>query len=550
MTDDAARHLGGWGVPVFRCAGRGFEAVADETLLGSFDGRDQRELHAHQISDRRVQLLVSMHERLHHELQWSSVWGVTAAMSGLLADAGIDSDRFRRVAGHANSSARHVHEVFATTIGVGVLGVPEGRLLLAGNRSYLDYLEAGLRLGGANEAWPWQFRESAIQMLLRSLMQPVELLELVDRGLGRLRLRDLAGTEYQPDRAFLAVADEAGGWWEACFADLLDSYPERGGDRGDTWARVLPEDSEAMETLKEWEETILIPALQEEATRRLSQVGFRVLSQEEYLQAVESLRESFAQYAPDTWSVEILTGRRRMQQEPLGAEREMIRLRQHKYKLHLIEPEDFSSDASRFLRHEPRPHVLAVYALPVVLKSQFASTDWLPQSGPATLGLVGELEGDVIPLAVLDRSVTPGELTRMFSSLPTTVVTTLTTTRERQFQDNVMELDEVVILVDLPLRLQVDAWLRISPQVRFRVMRLEGSLPLEMTVFHLDDLPNCWFVSLRSHEGFAELAQLIDGHSDALVHDLRVSEDSLASITSAVRWILTTWSTLREIPDD
>lgn len=536
--------------PVFRCAGRGFEALADETLLGSFDGRDQRELHAHQISDRRLQLLVSMHERLHHELQWSSIWGVTAAMSGLLADAGIDPERLRRVASYANSSARLVHETFATTIGVGVLGVPEGRMLLGGNRTYVDFLDAGLRLGGAAETWPWQFRESAIQMLLRSLMQPAALLDLVDVGFGTVRLRDIAGTEYQPDAALRAVAEHAGGWWATCFADVLDAYPDRGGDEGDAWARVLPEDPERMEALKAWEEMVLIPALQEVATSQLSALGFRVLSQVEYLQAVEALRESFTQHAPDSWNVEILAGRRRMEHEPLGAERETIYLRDRKYRIRLLDPDEFASDANTFLRHEPRPHVLATYALPAVLKRQFAAVDWLPESGPAVLGLVGDLDGDAVSLAVLDRSVSPLGLTRMFSSLPTTVVTTLTTTREGEYQEKVLELEEVVILVDLPLRLQVETWLQISPCVRFRVVQLGGSVPLEMTVFHLDDLPNCWFLSLRSHEGFAELAQLIDRYPDGLLHDLRIPADVLASVSSAVRWILTTWTTLSEIPDD
>jgi hypothetical protein len=72
-----------------------------------------------------------------------------------------------------------VHEVFATTISSGAVGVLEARGMLEGNNEYLGYLEAGLQLGGYG-GWPWQFRESAVQMVLRSLMPPRELLAIAE----------------------------------------------------------------------------------------------------------------------------------------------------------------------------------------------------------------------------------------------------------------------------------------------------------------------------------------------------------------------------------
>lgn len=550
MTGGAYDQSGDDGMPVFRCAQAGFEAFTGDVLLGSFDGRDQRELHAHQIPDRRTQLLVSMHERLHHELQWSTVWGVTAAMSGLLAGEGVDTPRLRSIATHANAGARQVHELFATTVGVGVVGVPEGRALLTGNSTYLSYLEAGLRLGGPDIDWPWQFRESAIQMLLRSLMQPAPLARVADLGFGKMRLRDLAEVDGQPDRVLARIGDEAGAWWAPCFADLENAHPMRGGDTGGTWERVLPDDAEQMDSLKRWEETVLIPTLQTVATSHLRRLGIAVLDQAEYLQAVEALAASFGEYAPTDWNVEILTGHRRMTHEPLGAERESIRLRTTPYDLRLVDPAEFNVHIEQFLRQAPRPHVQAIYALPEVLRRQFAPAPWLPRSGPPLLGIVGEPSGGSVAIAVLDRAVTPRQLTQMFTTLPTVVLTTLTTTREREFQDRIVELDEVVILVDLPLRLQLDAWLLIDDRVHFRVMPIEGAIPLELTVFHLDALPNCWFISIRSQEGFAEVAQLFDRHRNQLIHDLDLPDSIYADLTAAVRCILTMWQLLSEIPDD
>jgi hypothetical protein len=171
--------------PVFRCEDR------DHTgMLGSFNGRDSRQLMVF-ATERPAQLLVSIHEQLHHELQWSTAWGLIAAMAGLLADAGVEPDALARVARKANGACWQVHEVFATTISSGAVGMPLARQLMAGNDLYLGYLDEGLGLGGPADAAPWQFRESAMQMLLRSLMQPASLADLADRGFTRLRPSDL-----------------------------------------------------------------------------------------------------------------------------------------------------------------------------------------------------------------------------------------------------------------------------------------------------------------------------------------------------------------------
>lgn len=178
---------------VFGCR-NGFSAV-----LGSFDGRDRRTLMTHLVPDRPAQLLVSMHEQLHEELHWSTAWGVTSAMAGLLAGAGIRGDDLSAVAMTMNTVCREVHERFATTISSGAVGVPAAQVLLAGNPLYLGYLNDGLALGGPSDRWPWQFRESAVQMLLRVLMQPAELAGVAERGFSGLVLADIASETIHPD---------------------------------------------------------------------------------------------------------------------------------------------------------------------------------------------------------------------------------------------------------------------------------------------------------------------------------------------------------------
>src|SRR5262249_48751128 len=131
-------------------------------VLGGFDGRDSRELNVAAVAERPAQLLVSIHEQMHHELHWSTIWGLIGAMAGLLADADVRRDSLSAVADAVNGACWQVHEVFATTMSCGALGVTLARELLAGNDLYLGYLDEGLRLGGPAGAAPWQFRESAI----------------------------------------------------------------------------------------------------------------------------------------------------------------------------------------------------------------------------------------------------------------------------------------------------------------------------------------------------------------------------------------------------
>lgn len=200
------------------------------TLLGSFDGCDRRTLYTHSIGERPEQLLVSIHEQLHEELHSSTAWGVLAAMAGILAGAGAGRGpkSLGALALLMNDSCREVHELFATTVSCGAVGVPRARELLAGNPPYLEYLDNGLALGGAPERWPWQFRESAIQMLLRTLMQPAELGAIAEDGFTRLREQDLTPGGIHRDVRLLAVRPLAAGWWEPTFGRVLESHPLRG----------------------------------------------------------------------------------------------------------------------------------------------------------------------------------------------------------------------------------------------------------------------------------------------------------------------------------
>jgi hypothetical protein len=537
---------------VFACELSGFEALVGNALVGGFDGRDRRYLHSYAIGDRRAQLLVSHHEQLHHELHWSTTWGVVAAMAGLLAEAGVDGERLAAVAAAANTACRWVHEVFATTISAGVLGIESSRELLAATPRYAGYLEDGLALGGA-ERWPWQFRESAMQMLLRSLMQPVELLAVAERGFERVRVRDIAPDGLAPDGRLRAVIGEAGGWWTERFSELLREHPDRGGDRGDSRSRQLPDEPEAMERLKEWEEVVLIPALQDVATERLRRHGIGVLDPSEYLEAVNALTESLLRLGPDDWRVEILAERRPLNAEPLGAEREAIFLHRSRARVELIDQEELARRPTEFLAEAPGigKHVFALYVLRSVAQQQFVGLEQAGSDGPPLLALVGKVSGDgegrLVTLVVLRPEITPRQLQDMFTSVPLLALTTLSTTREPHLRERVLELERALVLVDLPLRLQVDAWIESAGRVRFRVISFEGERPLTLIVFRLEELANVWFLAFRGEAGYGELAQLLDRHPERLLPGLELAPDVRAAIVAASQQLLSLWHRFDEM---
>jgi hypothetical protein len=365
-------------------------------------------------------------------------------MAGLLARAGVRPEVLGAVATAMNCACREVHERFAATVSSGALGIPGARQLLAGDERYLAYLEDGVALGGPSDRWPWQFRESAIQMLLRTLMQPAELIAIAERGFAQLSLEDVADERMYPDVRLQAIGGSAGSWWEDSFAAVLASDPQRGGDTGGYWSRELPQDTEAMEVLKAWEDTVLIPALSDAARGHLAAAGMRALGQDEYLSVVDALRASFLELAPDGWQIEVFVERRRLHEEMLGAEREALILDRRRGQLELCEAAELSARAAEFLLEGPGgPQILAI------IRRQSAGLDELPVDGPPLVAMGGQPAtrdgGDRrLPLALMRPGLSPTQLAAMFASLPVITRSSLRTSLQESARHALLELPEAL----------------------------------------------------------------------------------------------------------
>lgn len=534
----------------FRCARRVFSQYVGERLLGGFDGQDRRDLHLYALTDSSHQALVSSHENLHHELHWSTVWGVLAAFSGMVADAGQDVARMRAVATFTNHVCRRVHEVFATTVSAGAFGLDEGFRMLVGNETYLGYLAEGLTLGGP-EHWPWQFRESAVRVLLHALMQPAVVADIAEAGFERVTVSKLAPSEALPDRCLAVVAGQAGDWWQPTFEELLAEYPDRGGELGDHRQRRLPRGSEAFGRLQEWEETVLVPRLRSTATRHLNRLGFRILDEAGYRQTMDALAVSFRALVPGSWQVLSPADQADTLAEPLGAKRESILLHDSQAEVVIRAQRELAAGSAEFLLG-PSNQVLGVYLDRSVVKRQFAGVAHLHDEGSAVLGLAGRPKqtagaGRVAPFVLLRPGLDPRDLTKIFTGIHPVFLTTLSTTRVQANQSPVTGVDSMHVLIDLPLSRQFDAWLTGGWTLRFREVELHGGRDLRCAVFGLDQLPGCRFLSYRSQAGWVELLRMVDRRRGELGAALELDTRAQAEIGSVTSWLMAAWWRLEEV---
>ncbi|MFT4218086.1 MAG: hypothetical protein QM619_13020 [Micropruina sp.] len=468
-------------------------------------------------------------------------------MSGLLAQTGVNATRLEAVARHLNRRAKSVHEIFATTISIGVLGVEKGQSLLSGNRRYLRYLEQGLDLGGDPTRWPWQFRESAAQMLLRALMQPRELMAIAEVGFDRLSLQEIERITPPDIRLFRAAA--AGSWWDDTFSRLLIDDPTRGGDAGDAWSRGLPTNSAEMDQLKAYEEGTLIPALAEAVRPRLASLGVHVLDEAEYLHVVEFLRASFTALAPDEWQIELLTDRRSMSQEPLGAERERIYIHHMPATAEIVSINGLDDAVFVHQDLDGRPAILATYLQGSSYATQFGITELSGQ--PVVLALAGRPHLDSsdkrhVPLALLAPPMTPEALHHAFTRMPVIVLTSLTVTRDRQLRDEILSLPTAFVLMDLPLNLQVSYWANDGWTVRFTAIDLQGAHDLTLLLFQLEQLPSLYFISYRTLAGFGEIAQILDRYPNNLSGGLAPEPKVIRQVMLVTNWLMAAWWRFQE----
>lgn len=163
-------------------------------ILGAYNHSDEWQLNAAALR-RADQVMVSLHERLHHELQHTTPWGLIARFAKELAEQNIDPDRLRLLFRFCRKQSAQTHETYATTMSL-IDAVP-GAEFLSESPDYRAYFEQGRRLARAHD---WSSGRFVADAILRSCMAPAMLGSAFRGDFVDLRLTDLETDAACPDR--------------------------------------------------------------------------------------------------------------------------------------------------------------------------------------------------------------------------------------------------------------------------------------------------------------------------------------------------------------
>jgi hypothetical protein len=539
---------------MFKCGTLGLDASLRFGSLGGYDGAAAWALTLANIRDDDEQWMAELHEGLHHELQISSGWGLIASMAWLLAGRGFRKHSLSELFHVMVEESRDTHEMFATCLSAASNGVGRARELLADNPRYLDYLERGIALVDAGDAEFWQFHHAAISAVLRVCMRPAATFELLDRGFQRLTRRDLDLGRDGPDRR-LSAFERLGGpsSWRAVFRDLLERYPDRGGDPAPGYGRRLPEAPEALERLHRFEGEVLLPRCHAHACAVLGSAGFPSVSSREQSRLAMALRSAVIAVDPAlAEQVVLATERRPLFEEALDFERQQVVLRD-RLPVQVVPVDETLRDPAAFRSGDSSgdQHACALWIDRQVARKQFAFPDGveLPELVTALTARAGAAgDNELVRVGLLPAGISPQECQQALGRTPLLVLTThATLARHGQALAMLQAVEPVFVLMDLPVGRHVGHWIRQGATVRVWVSpigRTGGRLGVATFAINRRH-PFVFFRVGSEASGHVLVDQLRQRHPGSVEDNEAARDDGWrAALGLAVDHVLSTWQVL------
>lgn len=466
---------------IFRCAGQGLDSLLQFGVLGSYDGAGAWSLVLANIDGDDEQRMAEMHEALHHELQISSGWGLVSSMAWLLSSRGFRRRALGEVSRVMVDESRHTHEVFATTLSAAADGIDRGYELLAGNPRYRGYLSRGLALADAADAGFWQFRHAAITAVLSVCMRPAATLDLLSRGFGDLNRRDLELARDSPDRR-LAAFERLGGAasWRPVFLDLLERYPDRGGDPAPDAGRRLPEDPEARDRLHRFEGEVLLPRCYEHVCAVLDSSGLPSVGTREQSRLANALHKAVTAADPGLADQIVLTKQRLpLHEEVFDVERQQVVLRE-RLPVRLSPAEETLRDPAVFqvAGDGVGQGACAIWIEAALARKQFAfpvGTE-LPEVVTALVNGFNAARTGALHLGMLPPGTTPQQCQRALGDTPVVALTTHATLATHADTLAMLQtVKPVFVLMDLPVTRHVGHWISQGATIRLSTSLIERS---------------------------------------------------------------------------
>ncbi|WP_426502655.1 hypothetical protein ACPPVO_34120 [Dactylosporangium sp. McL0621] len=494
----------------FACSRGGLASV----LLGGYDGTGSWSLVTANVHDPDEQMLVETHEGLHHELQASTAFGLVASLSGQLAGRGVRRFALRETFREMVDRSQRVHEVFATTLAAGVVGVEPARRLLADNPEYGGHLAAGLRLAGPSA--PEALRVTVAAAVLRCCMAPAAIATVIDRGFGGLRRVDLTA-DLAPD-ARLARFEAA--------------------DPAPAWDRLLHEVGEAPA------EDVL-RACYEQARHTLDRAGLPSIAWAEQLEVAEALRAAVDEVDSElAGRLNIVAERRPVLDDGLEYDRQKVVLRE-RLPAQVTELTDPRQARESF----GGAFACAVWMSRAVLAKQFRlpAQPALPDLVGALLTTSGHGGEPVVRLGLLPDGMTPGAVQAWLSPVPVVALTTHLTLFDQAVDARLRQARPVFVLMDLPIAWHVDDWIRQGATVRLALVPLDGPAGIELwlAAFTVDRRPGMRFLGVGGKVGMSVLVErLRQRHGERLLIDGEILRRDAAGVNAVLTRVFDTWHVL------
>jgi hypothetical protein len=493
--------------PSYWCARSGAAEI-----LGSYDGLEAWTLYAAKVLERDAQAVVSIHERLHHELQHTTPWGLITRFAADLARLDVDAPRLTRLFQFCRAEARTVHETYATLLSTG--DDASALRLLDDSADYRGFYDSGRCLTCGLD---WEEGRFLADALLRACMAPRHLASFRPVGFRGLRIANLNPSVVRPDKRLIAVL-------------ALDLPPLR------------PEGLSARSTPDELGEYF------DEVAQVLTDRGLPTLRTQAVRDLVDALFDDVANLSPELRGrLELDTTRSPIEDDMDEHSRERIVLHDSgPLPLEIVSMAELGSRAADFVRMHERlgRHVALVWARADLLARQFRHPNGLDGHTGFVVALQAtgyDRAGDAIArLGVFDTE-SPGDVVAAFS-MPLVCLTTAASLVDAPSAARSDGIATIYAVADLPIVAQLTHTFQQQAHVTWTHLSLEGGRRLHVFAYKVSALPGFIWLQFTGEAGRHYVARWLRSLGDELArHDPSAFADQLVEVDVAVQHVVSAW---------
>lgn len=493
-------------VPSFWC-------VRHEAVLGEYQ-TGRWVVHRPALASPIDQIVVPLHERLHHELQHSSPWGLMTEMLAAIAKAQPTyREQFERLARFGRIASRTAHEIYATGHSVGT----DARRLgwLAGNKAYQRFYDLAVQLAGGDlDGGRLRF-----DALVRCAMAPTDLAQLLESGLDTLRIRDLDIVDMRPDARLVRILGSR-------------SAIEAPGDPD---GRTVPE----------------LESYHDAVTEQVRAAGIPVLDAHGIRAAFGAIIASVATLDAGLHSrLEVDSVREPVADDLETGQREQIVLRASPLPLQVGAG---GSEAERaFVNVDPEigPFVLLTWVKSTILRQQFEVSEDVAPDTNFVVAITAPVGSDGAYTAVNglveDGAHGPDVFASHLGEVRTLTLTTAATLLDAPGTATSAHVPVLYALVDTPVLEHLEHTLGAPARVEWDSFDLRsGNDELSITVFSVDALPGIRWLHLGTIAGRSYLHGWLSHQTASTVRRSQESfYESQEEIRALARAVTHTWHRL------